>query len=163
MGDPGVVVEHAVLGDVQAAPHREVAQRNVVILGSGEVLEHVAELVGLDDPEVDVHARVRPDPDRVGPGVRRGLDLWQRSRRLRQRAGVGGGRDDVEVLDALGHATRRAGELGVDGRRMRSDLLEQLLADRQRAVQHDALRRARLRVGVDRLEQRLLGLRRRSP
>ena len=46
------------------APHGRLAQRHVVRLGAGEVLEHVAELVGLDDLQVDLHARVGDRPAR---------------------------------------------------------------------------------------------------
>ena len=55
----GLVVEDPVLGDVQPAPHRRLAQLHVVRLGAGEVLQDVAELVGRDDAQVDLHARVR--------------------------------------------------------------------------------------------------------
>ena len=134
VGDPGAVVEHAVLGDVQAAPDGEVAQRDVVLLGAGQVLEHVAELVGLDDPQIDADARVGPDSDGVGARV------WRRPRPAAAlpppapARRVGGGRDDVEVLDGLGHPPRRAGELGLVGGRVRADRREQLLADRERAA-----------------------------
>ena len=47
------VVEQAVLADVQALAHRALAQRHVVLLGAREVLPEVAELVGLDDAQVD--------------------------------------------------------------------------------------------------------------
>ena len=57
----GGVVEDPVLRDVQPAPHGRLAQRHVVRLRAGEVLEHVAELVGRDDLEVDGHARVEHD------------------------------------------------------------------------------------------------------
>ena len=55
----GRVVEDPVLGDVQPAPDGRLAQRHVVRLGAGEVLQHVAELVRLDDLQVDLHAGVR--------------------------------------------------------------------------------------------------------
>ena len=58
----GRVVEDPVLGDVQPPPHRVLAQRHVVRLGAREVLEHVAELVGLDDLEVHLHAGVGRHP-----------------------------------------------------------------------------------------------------
>src|SRR5918911_1694561 len=54
----GRVVEDPVLGDVQPAPHGALAQADVVRLGAGEVLQHVAELVRGDDLEVHAHAGV---------------------------------------------------------------------------------------------------------
>ncbi len=64
----GGVVEDPVLGDVQPAPHRRFAQRRVVRPRAGEVLQQVAELRGLGDPQVDRHARVRARPR---PGLAR--------------------------------------------------------------------------------------------
>ena len=52
----GRVVEDPVLGDVQAAADRRLAQLHVVLARAGEVLEQVAELGGLDDAQVDGQA-----------------------------------------------------------------------------------------------------------
>ena len=49
----GRVLEDAVLGDVQPLAHRHLAERRVVVLGAGEVLEQVAERLGRDDPQID--------------------------------------------------------------------------------------------------------------
>ena len=62
----GLVVLDAVLAHVHAAAHRVLAQRHVVLLGAGQVLEHVAELVGRDHAEVDLQAV-------VGDAARAGL------------------------------------------------------------------------------------------
>jgi hypothetical protein len=43
---------------VQTPAHRGLSQRHVVLLGAGEVLEQVAELVGGDDAEVHLQAGV---------------------------------------------------------------------------------------------------------
>ena len=117
----GRVVEDPVLGDVQPAPHRRLAQRHVVRLGAGEVLEHVAELVGLDDLEVDLQAR------RAWSRARRRRRSSRPTRRSAARASaaderrrVGGGGDDVEVLDRVGQPPQRAGDLDAVGRRVRA-------------------------------------------
>ena len=114
------VVEDPVLGDVQAAAHGRLAQRDVVRLGAGEVLQHVAELVGLDDLEVDPHAGVG---GHARAGVARRLDRLD-ERQLAQRAGqrgrVGRGGDDVDVLDRVGHAPQRARDLDALGGRVRA-------------------------------------------
>ena len=71
MGLAGGVVEQAVLGHVQALAHGGVAQRHVVLLGAGQVLEQVAELVGGDDSQVDPDAGVGAQAD-AGLGGRGG-------------------------------------------------------------------------------------------
>ena len=69
MGLARRVVEQAVLGDVQAAPHGHVAQGDVVLLGASEVLQQIAELVGGDDLEIDREAGVG---HRTGAGLAHG-------------------------------------------------------------------------------------------
>ena len=76
----------------------------------------------------------------------------------RERRRIGRGGDDVQVLDAVGHAPRRAGELDAVGGRVGSERRDQLLADGQRSVKHDPPRRPTLLVGVERRQQRVLGL-----
>ncbi len=63
-GPVGVVLD-AVLGDVQPAAHRELAQRGVVRGGAREVLQQVPQLLRGRDPQV--HAR---GPSACGPGRR---------------------------------------------------------------------------------------------
>ena len=105
------VVEDPVLGDVQALAHRGLAQGDVVRLGAGEVLEHVAELVGLDDLDVHLHARVGHHA-RAGLALLvHGLDQLELAQRRREAGRVGGGDDDVDVLDGVGHPAQRAGDL----------------------------------------------------
>ena len=65
-----LVVGDPVLAHVEAAPHRVLAQLDVVLLGPGQVLQHVAVLVWLDDAEVDLQPVVRDGP-------RAGVTLWQ--------------------------------------------------------------------------------------
>ena len=108
----GRVVEDPVLGDVQPAAHRRLAQRHVVGLGAGEVLQQVAELVGLDDAQVDAQAGVRAAARGVVARRRRSDSMTSSSANACSSAGgsLGGG-DDVEVLDGVGQAPRRAGQL----------------------------------------------------
>ncbi len=63
VGLAGGVVQHAVLRDVQTLADGPVAQRHVVLLGAGQVLEQVAELVALDGPQIDPQAGVRAQAD----------------------------------------------------------------------------------------------------
>src|SRR5205814_395383 len=100
-----------VLGDVQAASHRALAQGDVVRLGAGEVLEDVAELVRRDDLQVDLHARVRPHAGARLAGGLDGFDQREAGKRGGQRGRVGGGGDDVDVLDRVDQPAQRAGHL----------------------------------------------------
>ena len=82
------VVEHAVLGDVQALADGRVAERHVVLLGTGEVLEQVAELVRRDDLQVDAQGRVGPHPHpRLSRRAGRLDQVEVRRRRAQARAG----------------------------------------------------------------------------
>ena len=154
----GRVVEDAVLRHVQPALHRGLAQRHVVLLRAGEVLEHVAELVGLDDLEVDRHARVgRHARAGVARGVD-GLDDRQLCQRPHERGGIGGGGDHVEVLDGVGLAPQRAGDLDPLGARGGAQRVDDLVGDRQRAREQHARRRATVEAGRELLDQLLLDL-----
>ena len=113
----GRVVEHPVLGDVQPAAHRRFAQRRVVGARAGEVLQQVAELRGLGDPQIDRRARV---------GAARGAGACRRSRRCsicsssprrfaaRRASVVTAIRSMSLTLSAM--PARRAGELHVRAR-----------------------------------------------
>ena len=141
------VVEDPVLGDVQAAADRALAQRDVVGLGAREVLEHVAELVGLDDLEVDLHPRVGGHAGaRVARGLH-GLHELELAERARERLRVAGRGDDVEVLDGVGAAAQRAGHLDPVARGMLAQGGEDLLRDRLGAREHHPWAPARPRPG----------------
>ena len=99
------------------------------------MLEHVAELVRRDDPQVDCErrcgstTRAPASPRRARP---RSSSSSSRER-LVERARVVRRRDDVEVLAGVGHAARAAGDLDAVGGRVRAQLLDDLLAERQHA------------------------------
>ena len=115
------VVVHAVLGHVQSAPHSPLAQRRVVCARAGEMLQQVAQLGGLGDAQIDAHARVRARPR---PGARGGadaLDLLERAHALCQRSRARRRRDQVQVLDAVRLAPRRAGHEHLRARRATAD------------------------------------------
>ena len=155
----GLVVEHPVLGDVQPAPDRPLAQLHVVGLGAGEVLEHVAELIGRDDLHVDLHARVRVDPRTRLAGGMHGIDQLQLAQRVDQRGRVRRRGDDVDVLGAVAEPAQRARDLHPVGRRVIAQRAGDLLGDRQRAGEQDARRRAAaLLVVGERAQQVLLDL-----
>ena len=67
--------------------------------------------------------------------------------------------DDVEVLDVVGLAARRARDLGAHDGRVRAQPLEDRVADRHRAREHDACPGRPLGLRVERRDQGLLGLR----
>ena len=153
------VVEDPVLRDVQPALHGRLAQRHVVVLGAGEVLQHVAELVGGDALEVDRQAGVEHHPR---ARVARALDgLHERvpGERGDHRGHVGRRGDHVEVLDRVGAAAQRAGGLDPVGARRRAQRVDDLLGERLRAREQEARRRLAVVAGRELLEQLLLGLR----
>ena len=137
------VLEQPVLGGVQAAAHRPLAQRRVVPPRAREVLQEVAQLAGRGDADVHGDAGVGP---RLRPrAARRGhaLDLIQRGEPVRQRGGPRGGRDQVQVLDRVGLAARGSGELHVRAAAAAlAQARDQRLADRDRLGEHDARRGA---------------------
>ena len=114
---PVGVVEDAVLAR-RAARVVTAASRSahVVLLGAGEVLQQVAELVGRHDAQVDRQPGVRrARPPRASPAVpspaRRTRSASSSASARRERGRVVGRGDDVEVLDGLGQPARAAGEL----------------------------------------------------
>ncbi len=110
-----------------------------MLLRTGEVLQQVAELVGLDDPQIDLQAGVATQSDsRRARGVSRLDQLELRGGACECRRITGGG-DDVEVLDAVGHPPRRSRQFDTLRRGMVAQLFDQLLAHRQRPVEHHAL------------------------
>ena len=123
------------------------------------MLQQVAELVGLDDAQVDRHAGVGARPRGVLAGRRGALDDVELGEGGQQRRRVGGGGDDVEVLDGVGQAPRRAGELDAVGGRVRAQRLDDPVADLQRLVEQHARLRRLADAGRERLEHGLLELR----
>jgi hypothetical protein len=123
---------------MQPLAHRRLSQRHVVLLGAGEVLQQIAELIGSDDAQVHLQPGVGAQPNARGTRVLRRLDEVERRRRRGQGQRIGCGGDDVQVLDAVGHAPGRAGQLDALRGRVGAHSREQLLANRQRAVEDDA-------------------------
>ena len=140
LGGAGVghalVVDHAVLGHVEAALHGRRAQRLVVLARAGEVLEQVAEVLRL-----------------ARSAGRSGSPLWvtaftpaaawcwtspisgSAANACGQRLGVGGGGDDVEVLAGLGPAPRAARQLDPLGRRVLAQRRDERVGHGQRLRQ----------------------------
>ena len=86
-------------------------------------------------------------------GVAGALDEVELARRPRESERVGRRRDDVEVLDAVGHPPRRAGELNPLRGRMGTERRDELLADGERPIEHEPPP-GPVEVGaVERLEQ----------
>ena len=138
VGLAGGVVEHPVLGDVQALAHGRVAQRHVVLLGAGEVLEQVAELVGRDDPQVDLDARCGCAAARP---PRPGVPASSISSSCGRRAASATGSVAVAITSrSLTLSVIRRAEPASStcvGRGVLAERGDQRLADRERAVEHD--------------------------
>jgi hypothetical protein len=147
-GDPRSrrLVEHAVLAEPQPLAHRELAHAHVVILAPSEVLQRCAERLRLDDAEVDVQSRLVQDRSArraFRDDLRRGR---QAAEGLHDARGVARGHEDVDVLDCLAAAARRARDLDPVDPAVRAQDLHDLLRDRARHVQWRA-RAARAPAG----------------
>ena len=126
---------------------------------AGEVLEQVAERVRLDDPQVHGDSVVGGDPGPGPPGrARLGRELVL-GQRHRERLGVAGGRDQIDVLAGLGASAGRPRDLDRVGGRMRAQGARELLGDRQHLGEQQALRRPLLAELRQRREHVLLRLR----
>ena len=91
----------AVLGDREPLLHGGFAQRDVVVLRAGEVLEQVPERLGRDHAQVEAQAVVRDDR-RLRVSVRGDLrDPLERDEVVDQRARVLRRGDHVEVAEGL--------------------------------------------------------------
>ena len=109
-------------------------------------------LTRLGDPQVDRHARMSTAPGTRAAGCAHALDLVEPGQGPRQRSRAGGGRDQVQVLDAVGLAADRSGELDT---RARAGALAQ--ARDQRRPDGDRLREQDPRcraLGCSRLQRR---------
>ena len=103
-------------------------------------------------PEWVVHARAR-----VAGGVDR-LDERQLGQRPHERGRIGRRGDHVEVLDGVGLAPQRAGDLDALGAGRAAQRVDDLVGDRERAREQHARRRAAVVAGGELLEQLLLDL-----
>ena len=104
---------YAVLADLQPGAHGRLAQRHVVVLGAGQVLQQVAEHLRLDHAQLDAAAVMR---DAGQLRVPAGLDLGHP---LGPRQGVTdhgrppGGDHQVDVLCRVGEPAQAAGDLAL--------------------------------------------------
>ncbi len=122
------------------------------------MLEQIAELVGLDDLQVDRQAAVGHS---VHAGVARDrVTLHQRQ--LRERVGElawrACRRDHVEILDRVDEPPRRAGQLDAVGGRVGAQRREHLVGLPERAGEQHARRRAAAVRTREQLEHLLLDL-----
>ncbi len=92
------------------------------------------------------------------PGVEAASTWGRTAAAAANAARISGCGDDVQILDGLGHSPGRARELGLLCSGVSADRLEQLLADHQRSLQRAPLSRSADLVGIDGLQQCLLGL-----
>ena len=149
----------AVLGDRQAAALGLLAERDVVILRSREVLEQAAVVLGRHDTQVEPHPLLRHDGRlRVAPGC----DLehpGQRDEVRDQRRGVGRRCDHVEVAERLTAAAHAAGARDLDRRGVRAKLVHDLAYDRQPDTKEAAPLRLRAEALREGLEDPFLALR----
>ncbi len=144
----GLGVLDAVLGDRELAADGLLAQRDVVLLRAGEVVEQVAVRLGWDDAEVEAEAVARDDgrlrvalgDDLVDPGQLREV--------VDERLGVARRGDDVEVADLLLEAAHAARLADFDGGRVLAEDLDDGSHGRERLAEerlalHLLLRRRR--------------------
>ncbi len=127
----GLGVRDRVLRDREAPAHRVLAQRDVVVLRAGEVLQQVPVRLGRDDAQVEPEPLVR-DHGRLRVALRddRG-DVVPGGEVLDQRGRIRRGRDHVEVAEGLAAAARRARLGDLHRGRMPSQLLDELEQDGQ--------------------------------
>src|SRR4029077_12723863 len=91
----------AVLGDREPVALRLLSQRDVVVLRAGEVLQEVAVALRRYHAEIEPEALLG-DHGRLRVAVGHDLeDPREADKMRRQRRGVGGRRDDVEVAEGL--------------------------------------------------------------
>ena len=139
-GHPGkVTVRHTLM---DTAPLSVLAHTHVVALRAREVLQQVAELVGLHDAQVDRHARVSTPAGGVLAGdAVHGLDDVELREGGDQHSRIRRRGDDVEVLARVRPAPGAARELDAVGRRVRPEGFDDPLRDRQRLVEEHPRRR----------------------
>ena len=121
----------AVLRDRETAADRLLAERDVVLLRAGEVLQQVAEALRRHDAQVEPEPLLRHDR-RLRVAVRDDLEHARQGREeRRQRGRVGRRGDHVEVSEALAPAAHAAGLRHLDRRRMRAKRLDHVAYDRE--------------------------------
>ena len=153
----GLDLLDAVLAHLEPGPHRRLAQRHVVVLRAGEVLEQVPVDLGRHHAQLDDGAVVRDCGDPVvAPGGDVG-DPVLRHERLGRRQAVGHGGDDVDVLAGLGEPADAAGGLAPDDGVAAPELLDDPLGQRQEPADRRAPSGSCGPV-LQPLEDRLLGL-----
>ncbi len=107
----------AVLRDREPSPLGLLAERDVVVSRPREVLQQAAEVLRRDDSQVEPEPLLRDDGG-LRVAVRGHLEHpGQRDEVRRQRRGVGGGRDHVEIPEGLLPAPHASRARDVDRRR----------------------------------------------
>ena len=158
LGLAAVDRREAVLGQAQALVAGALAQRHVVRLRAGEVLQQRAPLRRVDHAQVYLHAVVQHDRRLGVAECDHVLHARVPGEALEQRAWVVRRRHEVDVADDLLAATQRAGNLGLATARLGAQRLDQHLRTIERVVEQDHVL-ARTAAGVERVEDRLLLLR----
>ncbi len=109
-GDALCAAEHAVFVDLQAELLRDAADRDVVRLGAGEVVQRRAVALLRHDAQVDLHAAFEQHAGaRVAGGIYLGHFVIGREA-LHHRAVRRGSDQDIQVADGLAHAPEAAGD-----------------------------------------------------
>src|SRR5215218_2863498 len=141
----------AVLGDVDTHLDGPLAQRDVVGLAAGEVVQERAVGLGFDYPQIYLGPAAK-DKDLLRAVGQDFLGERRLCEVVGERVGVLARGDDVDVADGLLHAAQGAADLGPIRRRVRADEREDLLPQRSRFVQeHPAFRRVVRPGGVHHL------------
>ena len=110
-------VEDAVLGELHAHLHRPGAERDVVGLGAGEVVERGAEGLGREHPQVGLQSGLEPHRG-LGGSLRENLgDLGEPREGVNDRRRVLRRDEEVEVADRLLATPEASGRLGAQDAR----------------------------------------------
>ena len=149
----------AVLGDREPPPHGVFTQRDVVILGTGEMLQQVAVRLGRDDAQIEAQAVVGENR-RLRVAVRDHLDDPRKLREERGQLGrIGCSRDDVEVAKRLFAPPHGSGLGDVHSGRMLAQGRDDRLYRGQPVAEQTPSGVRILRLKRERLQDLLLALR----
>ena len=156
---PGARVGDPVLGDGELHPDGALAQLDVVLSRSREVLKQVPVGGGRDDPQVDGDPVVGRDPSPALAGGALGRRQGMVQERLPERGRLAGGGDQVDVVAGLGSTPGRAGHLDRVAGGVGAKVFRELLGHREHLREQQSLGWPGVVELAQRRQHVLLGLR----